>query len=197
MASEAPPLAAPAQAPAPDAKMEEPHVHAAMSLCALGRTSRSASPAPNGGGDPMNLSEPMPPLPGISGAPPSKKAAPAKKGTTSKHALKGKSRDPRRDTSVPFDEMKRLMRVYGSLKCLRNRTSSASDKAASVKPESVKRKFYRWFPDLDERFERTEGAKAGHEAEMAYREGMRKADQESLVKKRNSKRASGKLAKEV
>ena len=51
-------------------------------------------------------------------------------------------------------EMKRLMRAYGSLKCLRNRTPKDPDKAAKV--ESVKRKFYRWFPDLDQRFERTE-----------------------------------------
>ena len=93
-------------------------------------------------------------------------------------------------------EMKRLMRVYGSLKCLRNRTPKDPDKAAKV--ESVKRKFYRWFPDLDERFERTEEGwyqpKAGHEEEMAYRERMRKSDQEKLVKKRVTKRASKKMA---
>lgn len=93
-------------------------------------------------------------------------------------------------------EMKRLMRVYGSLKCLRNRTPKDPDKAAKV--ESVKRKFYRWFPDLDQRFERTEEGwyqpKAGHEEEMAYRERMRKSDQEKLVKKRVTKRASKKMA---
>jgi len=92
--------------------------------------------------------------------------------------------------------MKRLMRVYGSLKCLRNRTPKDPDKAAKV--ESVKRKFYRWFPDLDQRFERTEEGwyqpKAGHEEEMAYRESMRKSDQEKLVKKRVTKRASKKMA---
>eukprot|EP00581_Thalassiosira_minuscula_P010510 CAMPEP_0183710140 /NCGR_PEP_ID=MMETSP0737-20130205/5969_1 /TAXON_ID=385413 /ORGANISM="Thalassiosira miniscula, Strain CCMP1093" /LENGTH=221 /DNA_ID=CAMNT_0025938363 /DNA_START=223 /DNA_END=888 /DNA_ORIENTATION=- len=124
-----------------------------------------------------------------------KKAAP-KKARSASAKYNVKPRDPKRDTSVPFDEMKRLMRVYGSLKCLRNRTPVDSGRTAKM--ESVKRKFYRWFPDLDERFVRTpEGwykPKAGHEEEMRYREEMRKEDQESLVKKRNSKRSSAKLS---
>jgi len=117
----------------------------------------------------------------------------ARRDSVAKHNVKTK--DPKRDTSVPFDEMKRLMRVYGSLKCLRNRTPVDSGRTAKM--ESVKRKFYRWFPDLDERFVRTpEGwykPKGGHEEEMRRREIMRKEDQECLVKKRNSKRSRGKL----
>lgn len=97
-----------------------------------------------------------------------------------------------RDFSVTLDEMERLMRVYGSLKCLRNRTPLTSGR--STKVESVKRKFYRWFPDLEERFIRTEegwySPKAGHEEEIQYREAMRKGDQDSLVKKRNIRRSS-------
>mmetsp|Transcript_13159 Transcript_13159/g.27003 ORF Transcript_13159/g.27003 Transcript_13159/m.27003 type:complete len:157 (+) Transcript_13159:156-626(+) len=53
-----------------------------------------------------------------------------------------KPRDPKRDTSVTFDEMKRLMRVYGPIKCQRVRTPKDSGKYA--KPESIRRKFYRW-----------------------------------------------------
>ncbi|KAL7545439.1 hypothetical protein ACHAWF_008788 [Thalassiosira exigua] len=136
-------------------------------------------------------SVPMPPLSAsLTG---SKKSAPKKAPRPAKYNVKPK--DPKRDTSVPFDEMKRLMRVYGSLKCLRNRTPVDSGKAA--KPDSIKRKFYRWFPDLDNRFIRTpEGwyrPRAGHEEEMKYRESMRKGDQDTLVKKRNSKRASTKM----
>lgn len=129
-----------------------------------------------------------------------KKAAPKKasrsssSGTSAKYNVK--ARDPKRDTSVPFDEMKRLMRVYGSLKCLRNRTPVDSGRAPA-KMESIKRKFYRWFPDLEDRFVRTpEGwynPRAGHEEEMRYREAMRKKDQDSLVRKRNSRRSSSKL----
>eukprot|EP00571_Detonula_confervacea_P014939 CAMPEP_0172307288 /NCGR_PEP_ID=MMETSP1058-20130122/8179_1 /TAXON_ID=83371 /ORGANISM="Detonula confervacea, Strain CCMP 353" /LENGTH=224 /DNA_ID=CAMNT_0013019419 /DNA_START=119 /DNA_END=793 /DNA_ORIENTATION=- len=141
----------------------------------------------------LQISDPMPSLSTSAAIPTKKKAAPKKaRAAPAKYNVKPK--DPKRDTSVPFDEMKRLMRVYGSLKCLRNRTPVDSGRAAKV--ESVKRKFYRWFPDLDGRFVRTpEGwyrPKAGHEEEMRYREMMRKSDQESLVKKRNSRRSSSK-----
>lgn len=118
-----------------------------------------------------------------------------KKARPSPSKYKVKPKDPSRDTSVPFDEMKRLMRVYGSLKCLRNRLPVDSGKAA--KAESIKRKFYRWFPDLEERFVRTEDGwyrpKAGHEEEMQYREMMRRGDQDILVMKRTAKRTSTKL----
>eukprot|EP00584_Thalassiosira_punctigera_P000803 CAMPEP_0172534852 /NCGR_PEP_ID=MMETSP1067-20121228/7079_1 /TAXON_ID=265564 ORGANISM="Thalassiosira punctigera, Strain Tpunct2005C2" /NCGR_SAMPLE_ID=MMETSP1067 /ASSEMBLY_ACC=CAM_ASM_000444 /LENGTH=230 /DNA_ID=CAMNT_0013319699 /DNA_START=161 /DNA_END=853 /DNA_ORIENTATION=+ len=142
-----------------------------------------------------DTTSPLPPPSASAPRPTKAKVAPkkARLAAAAKHNVK--PRDPKRDTSVPFDEMKRLMRVYGSLKCLRNRTPVDSGRTAKI--ESVKRKFYRWFPDLDERFIRTpEGwykPKGGHEEEMRYREAMRKEDQESLVKKRNTKRASTKL----
>ena len=123
-------------------------------------------------------------------APKPKEVVARKRGSSSKYNIKPK--DPKRDTAISFDEMKRLMRVYGSLKCLRNRTPKDSGK--TVKLESIKRKFYRWFPDFEERFEKTpEGwyqPKIGHEHEMRYREEMRKQDQQVLVKKRNSRRES-------
>ena len=57
-----------------------------------------------------------------------------------------------------------------------------------MKADSVKRKFYRWFPDLDERFERDRDGfyrpKSGHEVEMQYREKMRMKDGQLLNKKR-------------
>jgi hypothetical protein len=123
--------------------------------------------------------------------PASKKEVVAKRrGSSIKYNVKPK--DPKRDTAIPFEEMQRLMRVYGSLKCLRNRTPKDSGK--TVKLESIRRKFYRWFPDFEQRFEKTpEGwyqPKLGHEHEMRYREDMRKQDQLLLVKKRNSKRES-------
>ena len=94
---------------------------------------------------------------------------------------------------VSFDEMKRLMRVYGPIKCLRNRNSPTRP---GSKDTSIKRKFYRWFPDFNERFEITEGGwfmpKYGHEEEMKYREAMRKSDQQVLIKKRSLKRCGPK-----
>eukprot|EP00956_Cyclotella_meneghiniana_P028282 scaffold65277_cov26-Cyclotella_meneghiniana.AAC.6 len=94
-----------------------------------------------------------------------------------------KPRDPKRDTSISFEEMQRLMRVYGPIKCLRNRTPKETGKALKI--DSVKRKFERtsegWYKP---RF--------GHEEEMQYRADMRKKDQDDLVKKRNTKRARGK-----
>ena len=116
-----------------------------------------------------------------------------------------KPRDTRRHTSISFDEMCRLMRVYGSLKCLRNRTKTKTtaknnnvDECNSIKIDSTKRKFYRWFPDLDERFVRNLETgcyepKAGHVNEMAYRESMRISDQNKLVMKRLNGRSSNKV----
>jgi len=54
-----------------------------------------------------------------------------------------------KDAAVPFDEMERLMSVYGSIKALRNRgapkgngsgVKESSDKKVSVKRDSIKRK---------------------------------------------------------
>ena len=59
-------------------------------------------------------------------------------------------RNQRNDRGVSFDEMRRLMRVYGPIKCLRKR-QSAKGGEDNTKADSVKRKFYRWFPDLDDR----------------------------------------------
>lgn len=122
---------------------------------------------------------------------PKKEIIATKRGSSIKYNMKPKY--PKRgDGSVPFEEMKRLMRVYGSLKCLRNRTPQESGK--TVKLDSIKRKFYRWFPDFEERFEKTPDGwyqpKLGHEHEMRYREEMRRQDQQILVKKRNSGRES-------
>ena len=108
----------------------------------------------------------------------------------SKRKYTRKPRDTKRDTAVSFDEMKRLMRVYGPIKCQRNRTPKDSGK--TMKIESIRRKFYRWFPDFEERFQKTLDGwykpKFGHEAEMAHREDMRKRDHDLLVRKRNSTR---------
>ena len=127
-----------------------------------------------------------------------KKTPPKKK--SRKNNMKPK--DTRRHTSISFDEMCRLMRVYGSLKCLRNRTTTKAknsnnnvEECNSIKIDSTKRKFYRWFPDLDERFVRNSETgcyepKAGHVNEMAYRESMRISDQNKLVMKRLNGRSS-------
>lgn len=121
-----------------------------------------------------------------------KAPAPAKKSTNTTRGKYVKRVHP-----VSFDEMKRLMRVYGPIKCLRNRLNSQSRPGAITKDTSIKRKFYRWFPDFNERFELTpEGwfsPKFGHEYEMKYREAMRLSDQKVLVKKRCAKRCGKSL----
>ena len=93
---------------------------------------------------------------------------------------------------VAFSEMLRLMNTYGSVKCLRNHQKKKGDDVNNAKEDSVRRKFYRWFPDLDERFERDhEGIhhpKLGHEFEVDYRERMRKLDGEILAAKRTGSR---------
>merc|ERR1719272_6873 len=67
-----------------------------------------------------------------------------------KNRLAKRKSESKRDPAISFEEMKRLMRVYGPTKCLRNRTPKDSGK--HTKNASVKRKFYRWFPDFHERF---------------------------------------------
>ena len=98
----------------------------------------------------------------------------------------------KRRLSISYEEMKRLMDTYGPLKAKRNHSSRAV--GIATKPELVRRKFYRWFPDFNERFIKVyEGMlvpKAGHLQEMEYRGAMRQMDQNSLVKKRNDKRYS-------
>jgi len=89
--------------------------------------------------------------------------------------------------SIHYEEMERLMNVYGSIKALRNRGPKPSNKVEEneegegngqlVKRESIKRKFYRWFPDLEERFVLNDDGKYhpinGHENEINYRKEMR------------------------
>mmetsp|Transcript_6823 Transcript_6823/g.10728 ORF Transcript_6823/g.10728 Transcript_6823/m.10728 type:complete len:209 (-) Transcript_6823:93-719(-) len=108
-----------------------------------------------------------------------------------KNRLAKRTSESKRDPAISFEEMKRLMRVYGPTKCLRNRTPKESGKYA--KNASVKRKFYRWFPDFHERFVlQTQGEwykpKIGHAEEMAFRETLRKKDQVILTAKRNAKK---------
>lgn len=88
------------------------------------------------------------------------------------------------------------MNVYGALTAVRNRGAKQSNKKDGestnncqvVKRDSIKRKFYRWFPDLDKRFSRTEDGKYqpihGHEEEVKYRKEMREKSFESVTKKR-------------
>jgi len=112
----------------------------------------------------------------------------SKKGTCSKKFKK----------VVPYEEMERLMNVYGALKAVRNRSAKSSKnedgkkegegKGCQVKRESIKRKFYRWFPDLEQRFFRTEEGQYqpihGHEQEVSYRKQMREKSFESVAQKR-------------
>ncbi|KAL7541369.1 hypothetical protein ACHAXR_010851, partial [Thalassiosira sp. AJA248-18] len=112
--------------------------------------------------------------------------------TNTKQITPASRRAKRTDRGVPFEEMRRLMHVYGSVKCLRKRqsktTPDGADENTKAKVDSVKRKFYRWFPDLDERFTKDEEGfyrpKMGHEFELRYREEMRAKDGEVLAKKR-------------
>ena len=96
------------------------------------------------------------------------------------------------------------MNVYGALKAVRNRSAKSSKKedgkkegedkgegkgkGCQVKRESIKRKFYRWFPDLEQRFYRTEDGQYqpiyGHEQEVNYRKQMREKSFESVAQKR-------------
>ncbi|KAL7527849.1 hypothetical protein ACHAWF_002328 [Thalassiosira exigua] len=105
--------------------------------------------------------------------------------STGKRKYTKRPKDPKRDTSISFDEMSRLMRVYGPIKCLRNRSSKEPGK--TVKAESIRRKFYRWFPDFNERFSKTEDGwfkpKAGHVEEMQYREDLRARDKKRIMAK--------------
>ncbi|KAL3790699.1 hypothetical protein HJC23_009799 [Cyclotella cryptica] len=107
-----------------------------------------------------------------------------------KNAIKPRKRSKHVNTSITFEEMQRLMRVYGPMKCMRNRSGKESGKG--VKAASILRKFYRWFPDFEERFVKTaEGwyvPKIGHENEIAHREMMRNQDEKYVVTKRNLRR---------
>ena len=60
------------------------------------------------------------------------------------------SKAPFRNGLISVEEMTRLMRVYGPIKSTRESKKSADKKP--VKLLSIKRKFYRWFPDFDYRY---------------------------------------------
>jgi len=102
------------------------------------------------------------------------------------------TKEAKRSLSVSYEEMNRLMDTYGPLKAKRNHSTSATGR--ETKPESMRRKFYRWFPDFNERFVKGSTGmfvpKAGHQQELEYRETMRQMDQRALAKKRNDKRYS-------
>eukprot|EP00956_Cyclotella_meneghiniana_P002080 scaffold2339_cov68-Cyclotella_meneghiniana.AAC.6 len=108
-----------------------------------------------------------------------------------KNDVKHRARRSRgKDTSVSFAEMTRLMNTYGPIKCLRNRSNKNPDK--EIKAASILRKFYRWFPDFEDRFVRQADGryvpKIGHEKEIEYREMMRGRDEKFVVTKRNMRR---------
>mmetsp|Transcript_28284 Transcript_28284/g.48031 ORF Transcript_28284/g.48031 Transcript_28284/m.48031 type:complete len:439 (-) Transcript_28284:107-1423(-) len=99
--------------------------------------------------------------------------------------------------AVPFEEMERLMNLYGSIKALRIRGAAKKKGSAEegdkkvplVKKDSIKRKFYRWFPNFEERFTREENGHYqpvnGHEYEMKYRAEMRQKSMTVVVNKRS------------
>eukprot|EP00985_Skeletonema_marinoi_P022307 scaffold14218_cov87-Skeletonema_marinoi.AAC.3 len=112
----------------------------------------------------------------------------AKKSTSVKKA-RGKD-------AVPFEEMERLMNLYGSIKAPRIRGAAKKkgsveegDKKVQVKKDSIKRKFYRWFPNFEERFTRDEDGHYqpvhGHEYEMKYRAEMRHKSMTVVTTKRS------------
>lgn len=92
---------------------------------------------------------------------------------------------------VPFEEMQRLMLAYGPIKTPRKSKCCPNEcgTAGNAKADSIRRKFYRWFPDFESRFVRnpdcmTYRPLAGHDEEVAYRKAMREKDKEILVHKR-------------
>ena len=165
------------------------HMDAALSLCVLGLPTFIDNKS-NGLISMIALLPKKKPR----GAKQQQRKAPVVGGTPSrKNSTKPK--DPKRDTSVPFDEMKRLMQVYGPAKTLRKSNRASNDDIEAARPASIRRKFYRWFPDFRERFVKSPvdgryAPKAGHWEEMRYREAMRKMDEEILAKKRNDKRCN-------
>ena len=82
--------------------------------------------------------------------------------------------------------------MYGPIKTPR-KSKCCSTAGNNAKPDSIRRKFYRWFTDFEERFVAnpdgmTYRPLAGHEEEIAYREAMRNMDMEILVNKRKAGR---------
>jgi hypothetical protein len=110
-------------------------------------------PTPHGA--PVSMLSPLPTGPPMGSPPP---AAQKFKGTTPP-APKGKgtfgktqNKNRRTRLTVPFEEMQRLMATYGPIKVVRKRKCKPDDEnGASAKQISIKRKFYRWFPDFEQR----------------------------------------------
>ena len=108
---------------------------AALSLCALGHrpinevTMRPSLVPATALPTPAPPCIAGPPCRQTVGAPPFASLAAPRRNTM-------RPRDPKRDTGVHYEEMKRLMRVYGPLTCLRNRVSKETGRAAQ--PASIK-----------------------------------------------------------
>lgn len=112
-------------------------------------------------------------------------------GTATRKYTKQK-KDPKRDTAVSYEEMIRLMNVYGPIKYQR-KNPAMKEAEREIKPESIRRRFYRYFPNFADRFVKTpEGStympKAGHQEEMRYREELRKKDHDAIMAKKNARR---------
>eukprot|EP00986_Skeletonema_menzelii_P004777 scaffold1675_cov146-Skeletonema_menzelii.AAC.9 len=125
----------------------------------------------------------------ISTTQPNQKPFCVKKSTPAK-----KSRGPK--DAVPFEEMERLMNLYGSTKAPRIRGApkkegsvEGSAKKGVVKKDSIKRKFYRWFPNFEERFAKDKDGHYqpinGHANEMKYRQEMRAKSMKIVTAKRS------------
>jgi len=140
-------------------------------------------------------SSPYPDAPPLSMSSPPQGTPVVQRKTKAKGTTTNKTRTTRQ--YVPFEEMQRLMAQYGPIKTPRKRKIKGADEngAGGAKQESIKRKFYRWFPDFEERFVRnpdgmTYRPRVGHDKEVEYRRNRRDMDQEILVHKRKVGRAN-------
>ena len=134
-------------------------------------------------------------MPSLPPAPPAVTYTAASQPSQRKRTISNKTRTSRQ--YVPFEEMTRLMAEYGPIKTQRKSKCCPDEcgTAGNAKTDSIRRKFYRWFPDFEERFIRncdglTYRPKAGHDEEVEYRRTMREMDKQSLVHKRKIGRGS-------
>ena len=63
--------------------------------------------------------------------------------SANKKARKAKPSRGKAGKGIPLEEMRRLMRVYGSIKSLRQRRREGLNSLATMNADSLKRKFYR------------------------------------------------------
>ena len=115
---------------------------AALSLCIMSKPSSSSS-SPSASDAPVPPAHLSPAYPSLH--PPMAQVPPPI--LQNKRSFPG-TKAPMQNGSVAVEEMSRLMRVYGPIKSVRVRST---DKSKPTKVMSVKRKFYRWFPDFDSR----------------------------------------------